>query len=436
MPRTWTTLASGAVEVDGKVPVLEGAELEAYRKNVERWRANATKHGESLGVPPYWVLGKIHAESGGNPKALSPDGGYGLLQLTHPSVFQGHAPSETLTNPDLNIALGTAEAARLRVRLRKLGLPDDLPRVASCYNAGMASTGPHPSTSSPWGMRETKGHIDRVIIGANTAILVQTPGYLLARAARDSLLGGPMSWDLRRDYHVALLDKTFGKGRQLLSDIAHTTPASTCAICVGMWAMLAGVQERRGWPPARAITTWAGFGGFSSRYWIPVDRLVPQIGDVPYWCGGTATTWTAAKNGHVEVLLEGEGWFWKTAGGGGGSDGTLCRMSDKPKDIRTNSGRLLRGVWRPAALAVPLSPAEPVFRPCKRGNKDPKGSTTGPVRTWQRRLLGAGYKLPEWGADGSWGKETSDATEAVQRDHDLAVQRDALDLETWNACRK
>lgn len=190
-----------------------------------------------------------------------------------------------------------------------------------------------------------------------------TPGALLARAARETLAAGPMSWTERREDHVRYLDETFGDGRALLSGIASTHPSSTCAVCVGMWAMLAGIQPKRRPPLARAITTWAGFGGFASRYWVPVAELVPEEGDVPYFCGDHPKGWQAATDGHVGVLLEGEGWHWVTAEGGGGADGTTCRMSAAPKDIRTHGRRKLRGAWRPGGRPGSAPPPPPKSDP-------------------------------------------------------------------------
>lgn len=205
-----------------------------------------------------------------------------------------------------------------------------------------------------------------------------TPGALLAQTARDTLAEGPMSWTERREDHVRYLDMTFGDGRALLQGIAATHPASTCAIVVGMWAMLAGLQPKRRPPAAKAITTWAGFGGFSGRYWVPVAELVPEKGDVPYFCGEHPNGWQAAGDGHVVVLLEGEGWLWTTAEGGGGSDGTSCRVSATPKDIRTHRGRKLRGAWRPGGRPEKSVSPKPPSVPPKPTPVPPKPPIVSP----------------------------------------------------------
>lgn len=167
MTYAWRTLPTGAVEVNGQVPELAPAELAVLRGKVMRWRTLADAEARAFGVPLHWVLGMVFAESRGNPTVVSPDGGYGLLQLTHPSVFEGRDKRETIANPGLNLHLGTKHIARLA---KQLGPKADLPRVASGYNAGLPASGPHPSAASPWGMRETRGHISRVVSAANSAL--------------------------------------------------------------------------------------------------------------------------------------------------------------------------------------------------------------------------------------------------------------------------
>lgn len=171
------------------------------------------------------------------------------------------------------------------------------------------------------------------------------------RCARESLARGPMGNHIRGDDYESFLDSYDDKGN-IVRGIA-----TSCGVYVG--SVLNHIfDEKRRIPPARAITTWEGVLGFSEDdhqttdllegSWIPLEKLDALIpGDILYWCGGSPVTWKQATNGHVEFAIEGEGNMWITAGGGGGSDGTLCQMSAEPKDITTSYGRVWRGVWRP-----------------------------------------------------------------------------------------
>lgn len=167
MTRAWRTLDDGRIEIDGVVPVLAGPSAEHFRARVcGRWSGLAELAGREHQVPPAWILGMIWAESGGNEHARSSDGGLGLMQLTHPSTFAGHSPDEAM-DPALNVRLG----ARAIATYARTPRAADLPAVASRYNAGGRADGsPHPSNASPWGYRETPGHIDRVVAATNTAI--------------------------------------------------------------------------------------------------------------------------------------------------------------------------------------------------------------------------------------------------------------------------
>lgn len=181
MRRSWRTLDDGRIEVDGEIPMLSGRSAEHFRSRVcSRWSSLAELAAREHDVPPAWILGMIWAESGGDEHARAADGGRGLMQLTHPSTFSGHSPDEVM-DPQLNVRLG----ARTIARFARTPRAADLPAVASRYNAGGRADGsPHPSQASPWGYRETPGHIDRVVAATNTAIA----WCLAALRAR---MGGP-----------------------------------------------------------------------------------------------------------------------------------------------------------------------------------------------------------------------------------------------------
>ena len=178
-------------------------------------------------------------------------------------------------------------------------------------------------------------------------------GYAVAVVARDALAPGPMSRTLRSADYRAFLVEGF----------AVDTPAAPvfrsggthCAIFARGCLSGAGVLPLGKRPRITGITSWLGLGWFKEPPWVPyTEGMVFEPGDVPYWCGGRAAvwklTWRAALNGHVGVLIEGTGHMWVTGEGGGGSDGSTCRMSAEPKDIRESNGRPIRGVWRPTLI--------------------------------------------------------------------------------------
>ena len=161
----WRTLSNGQLEVNGRVPLLSGEARSIFRAQVlERWGELASRHAAAAGVAVAWVLGMIWAESGGNPNARSPDGGFGLMQLTSRAALDGHTGAEVLADPSLNIELGSRLIARL------MHPSDSLVEVASEYNAGATASGRPHAGGEPWGYRETPGHIARVVAASNTAI--------------------------------------------------------------------------------------------------------------------------------------------------------------------------------------------------------------------------------------------------------------------------
>ena len=90
------------------------------------------------GLDPVFVASLIRQESNFNPRATSPAGARGLMQLM-PSVGEGLARSQGISpwnadllyDPDVSIKLGTAH---LRTLVRKY--PQDPVKILAAYNAG------------------------------------------------------------------------------------------------------------------------------------------------------------------------------------------------------------------------------------------------------------------------------------------------------------
>ncbi len=247
-----------------------------------------------------------------------------------------------------------------------------------------------------------------------------TPNNKLADVAAAITRDGTIGNTNRGDEYEAFLHAAFGRGAQL------RRKRTSCAVFVGTCRVHAGNKPKRKWPRLNGICTWVGVGWFRrKREWIPYKPgLKFRRGDIPYWCGGNRVTWYGARNGHVGVLLEGEGYIWRTAEGGGG-DGTDCRQSDEPKDIRKHRGRPLRGVWREDLIAgLPGAGGEYVAEEIRWG------SVGSRVAMWQIKLMRNGYALPLWGADGDFGAETDAATRKLQKDRD-PPETGIVDKKTW-----
>ncbi len=134
---------------------------------VDRWFDLARDVAKEKNVPHMWILAMIYAESRGNPSAEAPDGGWGLMQITHPGLKKGYTKAQVF-EPETNLRIGAGVVASY---LRANPETNSLPEAASIYNAGgTPKYRPHPSEVSPWGMRETAGHISRVVAANNGLI--------------------------------------------------------------------------------------------------------------------------------------------------------------------------------------------------------------------------------------------------------------------------
>jgi soluble lytic murein transglycosylase-like protein len=128
----------------------------------ERWRPLVVEHAKRAGVEEAMIAALVWAESEGITGIVSHDGGVGLMQLTHPAVFQGVSREEAMA-PSVNIRLGSDLIA-------KLGATGDRRpwALASRYNAGTAKGGQaHPSSVAPWYMHASGTHITRAMAAYN-----------------------------------------------------------------------------------------------------------------------------------------------------------------------------------------------------------------------------------------------------------------------------
>lgn len=173
-PLAWDAAPDDAIYIttadgDHFLPTLDAYGKKVFEERVRRWQPLAEEFSRKYSFPTAWTLGVIYAESGGEQDKKNDEKppGLGLMQITAPDLKKGHTDQEFLDDPRLNVETGVKVlSALLHLFGRKL------PDIASGYNAGFDPTAktPHPSDDPLWRMRNTPGHIGRVVQAANTAL--------------------------------------------------------------------------------------------------------------------------------------------------------------------------------------------------------------------------------------------------------------------------
>jgi soluble lytic murein transglycosylase-like protein len=163
---SWRTNRDGYVEVDvdgsGEYQAIEIQPDTATKRVLSNWIPLAQKNSVKHRVPVSWILAFIYSETGGDPNAEN-ECCAGLMAIYY--SIHGMTRDQAL-DPETNVDKATSWIAESV----KKGL--DLPQSASVHNAGGGITGtPHPSSRSPWGMRENEGapygFIERVVRAQN-----------------------------------------------------------------------------------------------------------------------------------------------------------------------------------------------------------------------------------------------------------------------------
>lgn len=127
-------LSDGSIEVEG-----EGTPTKALPAAVKPWSSAIVASAAKYGVPPQWVAGHVASESGGLQGAHSYCcyGLMGLLPATATSMAgRSVSPAELLSDPELNIDLGTKLLGQLFAKYGGNPL-----KVAAAYNAGSPKCG-------------------------------------------------------------------------------------------------------------------------------------------------------------------------------------------------------------------------------------------------------------------------------------------------------
>jgi soluble lytic murein transglycosylase-like protein len=111
---------------------------------------------------PRIVSALIHAESAGNPRALSHKGARGLMQLMPATAGRFGVKKSQLFDPVQNLEAGMRYLRWLADRF-----PDDLPRILAAYNAGEGAVERYGGIP-PY--RETRNYIRRIYTTLGLAV--------------------------------------------------------------------------------------------------------------------------------------------------------------------------------------------------------------------------------------------------------------------------
>ncbi|WP_332873012.1 lytic transglycosylase domain-containing protein [Caulobacter hibisci] len=124
--------------------------------------------GRDFDIDPDLLRAVMHVESRANPRALSPKGARGLMQIMPATArrFGVRDPDLELGDPMVNIRTG---AAYLKTLQGHFG--NDLELVLAAYNAGEGAVMKHGRKIPPY--RETQGYV--------TSVLDRYRGFVSAR---------------------------------------------------------------------------------------------------------------------------------------------------------------------------------------------------------------------------------------------------------------
>jgi soluble lytic murein transglycosylase-like protein len=161
---------SEAPDVAWGAPQLRAEKIPAFQTMLNHWQALVDDAGVEFRVPSREIWAIMWAESGGNPKAQSPAGAMGLMQVM-PFHFPAGSTEAEMLEPRNNIRTGVRVMAS-----RRQGGQHDLVQVASLYNAGGNADGSpftndqKPGLATRWGYASEPGYIDAVVAAFNTAV--------------------------------------------------------------------------------------------------------------------------------------------------------------------------------------------------------------------------------------------------------------------------
>ncbi|MDF1719241.1 MAG: lytic transglycosylase domain-containing protein [Minwuia sp.] len=117
----------------------------AHSAPLDQFQAHIKEASQRFAIPAKWIEAVIMAESNGDPKAISPKGAMGLMQLmpgTWEELREQHGLGAYAYDPRTNILAGTAY---LKAMYERFGTPG----LFAAYNAGPGRYAEHLRTGKP-----------------------------------------------------------------------------------------------------------------------------------------------------------------------------------------------------------------------------------------------------------------------------------------------
>jgi Transglycosylase SLT domain/Domain of unknown function (DUF4124) len=149
------------VPVDSRFRLLIAVPGEVHSGTVSQWLRRSKPYSHLIddaaranGLQPALIRAVLMAESGGDPRAVSPRGARGLMQLM-PATARQYGVGNSF-DPEQNIRAGSQYLRDLTDHYR-----NDLELVLAAYNAGPAAVDQHGGAIPP--IKETLAYVPRVL---------------------------------------------------------------------------------------------------------------------------------------------------------------------------------------------------------------------------------------------------------------------------------
>lgn len=142
--------AAWGAEISAPAACLPDGPASAER--IDRYDALILRHAQKHGLNPRLVKAVVATESQFSPRAVSPAGARGLMQLMPATSREMGVPDWTLADPDANIRAGTEYLSRLFRATRRRGEHSRGPASAATLRRVVAAyhDGPRALGSPEW----------------------------------------------------------------------------------------------------------------------------------------------------------------------------------------------------------------------------------------------------------------------------------------------